>query len=85
MRAQLEISLALNRAKIGRTLPVIVEGADSEGAYFGRTAYDAPEIDNGVLFAPRESRGPGEAIAPGEIVSVKITDAFDYDLVGEEV
>ncbi|HWQ79459.1 MAG TPA: 30S ribosomal protein S12 methylthiotransferase RimO [Anaerovoracaceae bacterium] len=83
MTRQLEISLASNRQKIGKRLEVLVEGRDEDGSYIGRTRYDAPEIDNSVLFTA-ESDAP---YAPGDIVFVRITDAFDYDLVGrtEEV
>jgi ribosomal protein S12 methylthiotransferase len=41
--------------------------------------YDAPEIDNSVLFT---SRRPLER---GDFADVLITDAFDYDISGEEI
>ena len=79
MRRQLDISLELNREKIGSTLEVLVEEEDAVGSYIGRTRYDAPEIDNSVIFtSDRKHR-------PGDIVMVLIDDAFDYDLVGREV
>ena len=78
MLRQLDISLEHNTSKIGKTLEVFVEGTDDEGAYYGRSMYDAPEIDNSVIFtSERECK-------IGDIVNVKIVDAFDYDLVGEE-
>ena len=78
MRRQIEISLSRNEEKVGHLLDVIVEGEDEdEGCYIGRTQYDAPGIDNNVIL--RSSR----ELQPGDIVPVKITDAFDYDLVGE--
>lgn len=76
MTKQLEISLASNEEKIGKTLEVLVEEAEEDGSYIGRSRYDAPEIDNSVIFSSDTS------CRPGDIVSVKITDAFDYDLVG---
>jgi ribosomal protein S12 methylthiotransferase len=76
MTRQLEISLASNRKKIGKVLEVLAERIDEDGSYSGRTRYDAPEIDNSVLFTSAAPR------APGDIVPVRITDAFDYDLVG---
>ena len=79
MRSQLEISSGLNREKTGGVFEVLVEGEDEEGVYYGRSRYDAPEIDNAVLFTSERKR------RPGDIVRVEITDAFDYDLVGREV
>ncbi len=79
MRRQLEISLELNREKIGKTLKVLVEEKDEDGSYIGRSEFDAPEIDNSVLFtSDRELKA-------GDMVNVLIEDAFDYDLVGREV
>lgn len=77
MRRQMEISREINEAEVGNTIEVLVDGMDEEGAYIGRTCYDAPEIDNTVIF---KSRGK---LRPGDMVKVRITDAFDYDLVGE--
>ncbi len=79
MRCQLEISLAHNRDKIGHVLQVLVEERDQDGSYIGRSRYDAPEIDNSVIFTSERE------LKPGMIVRVKIDDAFDYDLVGTEV
>lgn len=79
MRLQLEISLKNNTDKIGEEMGVIVDEIDEDGSYIGRTRYDAPEIDNSVLFSSERE------LYPGDIVNVKITDAFDYDLVGMEI
>jgi len=79
MRRQLEISLAVNEAKIGKTFTVLVEERDVDGSYIGRTAYDAPEIDDSVLFTSKR------ALKAGDFVQVQINDAFDYDLIGVEV
>lgn len=79
MVRQMEISLAYNENKIGSIMDVMVDERDEDGSYIGRTEYDAPEIDNSVIFVPlKEHR-------PGDIVRVKIEDAFDYDLEGREV
>ena len=77
MRRQLDISREVNDAKVGCTLEVLVDGIDEEGAYIGRTQYDAPEIDNTVIF------NAGTELKPGDMVKVIINDAFDYDLVGK--
>lgn len=79
MRAQLEISLELNKEKIGKTFKVLVEERDEDGSYIGRTEFDAPEIDNSVLFTSHRQ------LNAGDFVDVLIEDAFDYDLVGTEV
>ena len=79
MRRQLDISLEYNREKVGKELDVLVEEKDEDGSYIGRTQYDAPEIDNSVIFMS------GRDLRPGEIVRVLVEDAFDYDLVGREV
>lgn len=79
MRMQVDISREINEAKIGKTLDVIVDGLDEEGAYIGRTEYDAPEIDGTVIF--RDLKGDRK-LKPGDFVKVFIEDAFDYDLTG---
>lgn len=79
MRRQLDISLESNREKIGKTLEVLVEERDADGSYIGRTRYDAPEIDNSVIFSSTRK------LEPGTMVNVLIEDAFDYDLTGKEV
>ncbi|MBQ8151598.1 MAG: 30S ribosomal protein S12 methylthiotransferase RimO [Firmicutes bacterium] len=77
MRRQIEISREVNEAKVGSLQEVMVDYVDEEGAYVGRTCYDAPEIDNTVIFRADED------LKPGDMVMVRIKDAFDYDLVGE--
>lgn len=79
MSLQREISLEKNLKKVGTTLLVLVEEHCEDGTYLGRTEYDAPEIDNGVIFTSEEP------LEPGTFVSVEITDAFDYDLTGSAV
>lgn len=77
MRSQVNISYEHNLAKVGSTLNVLVEGIDEDGSYFGRTEFDAPEIDNAVLFTSDKE------LKIGSIIPVNIVDAFDYDLVGK--
>ncbi len=81
MAEQSRISEELNRKKIGEVLEVISEGWDEvSGAYFGRSYADAPEIDGKVYFRAKKN-----TISDGEFVRVRITEAVDYDLVGEIV
>ena len=77
MRRQIDISKEINETKVGNTIEVLVDGVDEDGSYVGRTQYDAPEIDNTVIFSS------AKRLEPGDMVKVKIIDAFDYDLVGE--
>ncbi len=79
MLRQLEISNEHNREMIGRTYDVIIDEIDEDGSYIGRTRYDAPDIDNSVLFVSEREH------APGDIVKVLIEEAYDYDLQGREV
>ena len=76
MRRQIDISKEINETKVGNTIEVLVDGVDEDGSYVGRTQYDAPEIDNTVIFSS------AKRLEPGDMVKVKIIDAFDYDLVG---
>jgi ribosomal protein S12 methylthiotransferase len=80
MAAQQEISHAHQQAMIGRRLEVLVEGASEEtdDLLAGRHAQQAPEID-GLTYV-------NDGVAyPGELVTVEVTDAGDYDLVGRVV
>ena len=85
-----QISLEKNRSKVGTVQDVIVDEIDSdgsgnEGVYVGRSCGDAPEIDGSVIFSvpPGGACGPYDTI--GSIVKVRITDAMDYDLIGEQI
>ena len=70
------ISEAKLAAKVGRRLEVIVDEVDAEGATC-RTMADAPEID-GNLFIDEGF----ERLAPGDIVTVTVEEAGEYDLWG---
>lgn len=80
MELQMEISREKHLAFIGKIVPVLVQGVSEETELLlqGRTSQQAPEID-GVVYI-----NDGQANV-GEIVNVRITDAHDYDLVGEIV
>jgi ribosomal protein S12 methylthiotransferase len=80
MEAQQRIAREQQRAMIGRRVEVLVEGRAEETEHLlaGRHAQQAPEID-GVTYI-------NEGLAyPGEIVTVEITDAAEYDVVGKVV
>ena len=42
-----------------------------------RSQYDAPEVD-GVVYIKTDI-----PVVPGDIEQVKITDCYEYDLIGE--
>ncbi len=71
-----EISAARLAAKVGRRLEAIVDAVDERGATC-RTHADAPEID-GNLFIDEGF----EALKPGDIVTVTVDEAGEYDLWG---
>ena len=79
MEHQLKVSEELNERKIGKVYEVIVDEMIDEDVYSGRTRYDSPEIDCNVAF--RSTRD----LYPGDIVNVRIDNAYEYDLEGEEV
>lgn len=76
MARQAEISLEKNKAYVGKTVQVLVEESPEDGLYLGRSAFQAPEVD-GLTFIYSSQ------LPIGEFVDVKITDAYEYDLVGE--
>ncbi|MBL3585972.1 30S ribosomal protein S12 methylthiotransferase RimO [Rhodovulum sulfidophilum] len=71
------ISEAKLAAKVGRRLEVIVDELDADGIATCRTKADAPEID-GCLFIDEGAEG----LAPGDIVTVEVEEAGEYDLWG---
>ena len=73
------ISEAKLEAKVGQTLQVIVDEVDEDAATC-RTKADAPEID-GNLFIDENF----ETLSPGDIVTVKVDEAGEYDLWGQLV
>ncbi|RZQ57188.1 30S ribosomal protein S12 methylthiotransferase RimO [Pseudidiomarina tainanensis] len=75
MEVQQEISAARLQAKIGRTLSVLIDEVDDEGA-IGRSYADAPEID-GLVYLNGEFD-----VQPGDRVQVLIEHADEYDLWG---
>ena len=78
MTLQMGISETLHLNKIGKIFEVVVEEIAEEGKILvGRSPFDSPEID-GVVYIHTEL-----PIEMGTFVKVKITDALEYDLIGE--
>jgi ribosomal protein S12 methylthiotransferase len=84
MKEQAKISKQLNRSKVGKTFPVIFEGLSQESdlLFQGRMTSQTQEIDGYILI-----NDIPEGLEPqiGTIYNVKITKAYEYDLVGEIV
>lgn len=80
MEAQAAISEQRQQRFVDRIEPVLIEGVSGESDLLleGRTRYQAPEIDGCVYITSGE-------VNPGDIVSVRITEAHTYDLVGEVI
>lgn len=76
---QKRISKSINKNKIGQVLKVLIEGSRDEKMLIGRTYGDAPEIDGLVYIECTQYNN----IKPGDFVQVKITKAYDFDLLGE--
>jgi len=81
MKLQQGIAREVQSTFLGRTLRVLIDEKEknSEGVYIGRSEYDAPEVD-GVVYVHTS-----KILKSGDFVDVKITDAYEYDLVGQHV
>jgi ribosomal protein S12 methylthiotransferase len=81
MKEQAKISRELNRAKVGRTFPVMFEGLSEESdlLFQGRFEGQTQEIDGHVLINDMPDDFEPEI---GAVYNVRITEAHDYDLVG---
>jgi ribosomal protein S12 methylthiotransferase len=76
MEHQREISLAKNRAMVGRELDVLIEGT-GDGISVGRSYRDAPEVD-GVVLVQAE-------LPVGKMARIAVTGAMEYDLMAVPV
>ena len=77
MEIQQEISFRKNQEKIGKAFKVLFDRKEGE-FFIGRTEGDSPEVDNEVLVPAANNY-----VRVGDFAQVKITDAMDYDLIGE--
>jgi len=84
MKAQARISQRKNRLMIGNRVTVLLEGRSRETDLLleGRLATQAPEIDGSVLI---NDVPEGMNVTPGDFVTVEITEAHEYDLIGRVV
>ena len=78
MEIQQNISYEINQKKIGKLFKVIID-KETEDYYIGRTEFDSPEVDNEVLIKKEKD------LKIGEIYTIKIISAEEFDLYGELV
>lgn len=78
MAHQAVISQQKLQQKVGKTLTVLIDQVDEEGA-IARSIADAPEIDGLVYIED------GQKLAVGSFVQVKIIEAAEHDLYAELV
>ncbi|MFM1895139.1 MAG: ribosomal protein methylthiotransferase [Pseudomonadota bacterium] len=76
MATQQRISAERLQGRIGKTIEVLIDSVDEEGAV-GRSSADAPEID-GLVYIDTEAE-----LNPGGLVQVTVTAADDYDLYAD--
>jgi len=83
MQIQAELRREQQQAYVGRELEVLVEGPHEETEHLlvGRHSGQAPEIDGQVILNDLCD----EDVAPGDLVRVRIDEAYEYDLVGAVV
>jgi ribosomal protein S12 methylthiotransferase len=88
MQAQREVAAEWSARQIGHRLRVLIDEIDfSANTYYGRTSWDCPEIDHGVLVrsplaAIKNSGKTSDGLNIGEFLEVEIVEAHDYDLIG---
>ncbi|MCK5179328.1 MAG: 30S ribosomal protein S12 methylthiotransferase RimO, partial [Candidatus Omnitrophica bacterium] len=81
MTVQQDISKDIQEKSVGRTFKVIIDERQKgeDPVYLGRSEYDAPEVD-GIVYVHSKKE-----LASGDFVMVEVTDAYEYDLVGEAI
>ena len=77
MALQQTISKEKNKKKIGSTLKVLIDRADSDN-YYGRTECDSPEVDNEVIIPVNKSH-----LRVGDFYDAVIIGAKEYDLIAK--
>ncbi|WP_308533990.1 30S ribosomal protein S12 methylthiotransferase RimO [uncultured Peptoniphilus sp.] len=79
MEQQSFISENLLREKIGNIYEVLIEEEISDNQYTGRSYLDSTDID-GIIYISSNKK-----LRLGEFIKVKITDALEYDLIGDVI
>ncbi len=80
MQTQLTVAEEKSAEHVGECISVLCDGYDTVAEiYYGRSFADAPDVDGRVYFKSKRK------ISAGAFVQVKVTEALDYDLVGEVI
>lgn len=80
MELQEEVIFDKNETMFQKELYAFIEGkVADENVYIGRTYRDAPNVD-GYIFIQSD-----EELITGDIVRVRVTGAYEYDLIGEMI
>jgi ribosomal protein S12 methylthiotransferase len=82
MSAQADISALNNQKYIGNIVKVLVEESLDSNLFCGRTIFQAPEVD-GVSYI-NTGQSPFH-LKIGSIADMRVTDAMEYDLMGESI
>ncbi len=80
MSAQMDIAAEKNQKHIGRTLQVLIEEDLGSHLFAGRTCFQAPEVDGLTYVNSASSALP---LVIGSFARARISDAMEYDLMGE--
>jgi ribosomal protein S12 methylthiotransferase len=76
----MDISAEKNQKHIGKTLQVLIEEDLGNHLFAGRASFQAPEVD-GVTYV--NTSACGLSLPIGRFALARITDALEYDLMGE--
>lgn len=81
MELQEEVIMDKNETMIGQELYAFIEGkVADENSFVGRTYRDAPGIDGFIFISSDEHE-----FVTGDIVKIRVTNAYEYDLIGEVI
>ena len=81
MLHQAAISQSKLKAKVGKSLSVIIDHIDDE-QIVARSKADAPEVDGLVFLATDEH---SKSLKPGDFMNVRITDSSEHDLIAQRL
>lgn len=74
MAVQQDIAFETAQNMVGKTMRVIIDRQEDDGAFVGRTEFDSPEVDC-CVYLPAEP-----VLTIGKIYDARITDTVAFDL-----